>query len=99
MELSNLIRDESEITCKIGEGVIQMTYKPSLYTIAYADDLERQTSYDEITSRIFPLISSWDVEEGGKPLELTEQNLRKLPLEWMYEIMTQIRLDVISEKN
>ena len=99
MELSNLIRDESEVTCKIGEGVIKLTYKPSLYTIEYADNIERQTSYEELMKLIFPLISSWDIEEGGKPLELNENNLRKLPLEWMYEIMQKIREDVISEKN
>lgn len=75
MELSTLTELRDEVLV-FGESELNVTWNPAALT----PNMEQKLSSDQVESKhvidaIIALITKWDLEDGGKPVKLTEKAL------------------------
>lgn len=97
MELHELITDKAECTAKIGDAEINFVYKPGVMTLQYIANIE--PSFAGMAQLLLDMLTSWDITKDGEVLEINEENIFSLPLEWVNKLHDEIFDDVRSEKN
>lgn len=99
IRLSDLKKDQRTCTVEFGEESAEVVYRPSAYTA------ELETGIQEATERNMPgkllatileaMISHWAViGEDGQELAPTAENLSKLPIEFLAEVVRVITEDI-----
>ena len=97
MELSSLVSGTAECTAKIGEGEINFSYEHGKMTLNYISQID--ASFVSMAQVITDVVVSWDITVDDEPLEINEENVLLLPLEWVNKIFDTIFDDIRSEKN
>ena len=94
MDIKNIISppEIKKIEVKIGEEVLNVTYRPALYTGEF--ELRREdakTKPAEITAELLSeIIIEWDLLNDGKPYPTTKAALMKLPVEFTAKVLMDV---------
>ena len=97
MELSALVSGTAECTAKMGEEEINFSYEHGKMTLNYISQID--ASFVSMAKVITDVVVSWDITVDGQDLEINEDNVMMLPLEWVNKIFDTIFDDIRSEKN
>lgn len=71
------------LTFEFEGEVINLTYRPNVYTLGLQRRLVESQSegdIDTLTSQMVEFIASWDLTEDDEPLPLTKEGIEKVPL-------------------
>jgi len=91
MRISDMVRDRREITLVVLGEDVHITFRPSAYTPIVEDQVQRFFESARPGNGLARMLSSvlidWDVlDDNNKPIEITEENLRQLPMEFLTSV-------------
>jgi len=104
LSLRDLMQDERYITLEIGEGTVEIHYRPSAFTPVVEDEMQRLIETNRpgngLARMLAGIVIDWDVlDENGQPLEPTVENLRRLPVAFLTRVTNAINRDSAAEKD
>lgn len=84
MRISDLTRDRRTVAVQIGDGVVNVTYRPGGITPESEDRLREMISEQRVGASLVALLSGvlldWDLtDDDGVPYPTTPEALSKLP--------------------
>ncbi len=99
VRIGNLVRDRRTVTIPIDDETITITYRPGGFTPdtedrlrEYADD---QRGGAALVAMLADVLVEWDVlDDDGKPLRPTAENLRRLPTMFLGQVAQVIAEDM-----
>lgn len=83
LDLAKLSRKTLPVTVEFAGETVQVEYRPAVITTTWTmkmRDAEATMDMEAMASGALELLSSWDLEDGGKPLALSKKNIEQLPL-------------------
>ncbi len=103
VSLTELTKDERSITLDIGDETLAVTYRPGSYTPELEDVMrsqnERLRPGNGLAAALSQLVIEWDLEDDGKPVEVTLDTLRKLPVTFLTRVTNAITADMRTGKD
>ena len=99
VRISNLVRDRRTVTIPIDDDVVTITYRPGGFTPETEDRL-RQYADDQrggaaLVALLADCLIEWDlVDDDGRPLKPTAENLRRLPTVFLSQVAQAIAEDM-----
>jgi len=99
VRVSNLVRDRRMIRIPVGEDVIQITYRPGGFT-AETEERLREYAADQrggaaLVALLADCLIEWDLlDDDGKNLAPTAENLRRLPTVFLSQVAQAVADDM-----
>ena len=99
MELNELMEDEVTVQVPVTPGSdrsVSITYAPSRYTPAHEKafgdeaDATNWKTYPTMVGFLDGLVTGWDLTDQGEPLPVNEENLARLPLEFIVRVVEAV---------
>ncbi len=99
VRLSDLMRDTRTMTLPVGDDVLTVTYRPSGITPETEERLAKLGQDQRLGASMIALLTEtltgWDlVDDKGKPLPITEAQLRKLPMRLLGDLVRAMTEDM-----
>lgn len=106
MKVSALALTERKVAVRVGpqpEDVVEVTYRPGALTLQVADDL-REAQFNPLGDvevvghTLLTIIEKWDLmDDDGTPYPVSEESIKKLPIEFLGRIFNAIQNDAIPD--
>ncbi len=99
IRISNLVRDRRMVTIPIDDETVTITYRPGGFTPETEDRLrtfaDDQRGGAALVALLADCLIDWDVlDDDGKPLRPTAENLRRLPMVFLSQVAQAIAEDM-----
>lgn len=102
LDLDQLQKRSARVTVEYGEDTVVLTYRPERIDAATARRLrklvESPEQEEDLVEILAVLIADWDITQSGKPLPVTPESLRKIPIALMGSLASGIFTDVAAAK-
>jgi hypothetical protein len=96
VEIEALTSELREIEVECRGHKASVTYRPGIFTIAYADSLSEVLKSEEmapLAAALEQLIEGWDLTAGGEPLPASAEGISRVPFELLNAIQQAIADD------
>lgn len=99
IRLSDLSTNRRTVRLDVGDETVAVTYDSGRFTPELEDEIRELTADERNGAAIVALLSrcvlDWDIlDDSGKPLKPTKDNLRRLPLAFLAKLASAIAEDV-----
>lgn len=97
MRLSEIFSEVKTVTLPVGDGTLELGYRPSAITPELVDRMNGSSSApgEAIAQSVCDLVDSWDLtDDEGKPYPLTAEAVRKLPISFLASITKAVTEDI-----
>lgn len=106
MKVSALALTERKVAVRVGpqpEDVVMVTYRPGALTLQVADDL-REAQFNPLGDvevvghTLLAILEKWDLKNDDETeYEITEESIKKLPIEFLGRVFNAIQDDAIPD--
>lgn len=103
ISLNALNRETRTVTVPVGDGLnLELSYYPNAYT-PELEEKAAQAQSGQFAGRMLiamlaPVIASWNLEDNGSPLPVSEDTLRMLPMRLLTQMLQEIGEDLNPQK-
>lgn len=81
---------------------IAIEFRPEIYDARLHNSIVergKDATFDELTSALDKLLISWDLSHGGEPWPMNPENLRRLPIPLLFEMLIGIQRTIMARGN
>lgn len=94
LKISDLMAKKCALAVDIQGVPVQLTYRPNVITPEKMARMKKLTVEESIVKQVCMIVVEWDIEtEAGRPLPITEQELRKVPVDVLAAVLHAINND------
>lgn len=101
LSLSDIIEDAATIEVPIGENTLELTYKPSEFTPEqeqrFVAKQKGEVKSDALVQWVVDLVTEWQLWDGDRRIPVTTEELSKLPLSFIGDVIMGIAEDVAGK--
>ena len=100
MKIGNLVRDRKTVTVAVGNGTVQVTFRPGGITPETEDRLREMIAEQRVGASFVALLSGiiveWDLQDDdGKPYPTDAESLRRLPTMFLYSVAQAVSAEMV----
>ncbi len=100
MRIGNLVRDRKTVTVQVGDGTVQVTFRPSGITPEIEDRLRDMIAEQRVGASFVALLSGilveWDLQDDeGRPYPMDAESLRRLPTVFLYAVAQAVSAEMV----
>jgi hypothetical protein len=93
IDLASLAKDKRELEFEFGGMTMPITYKPSVMTGRFAQQLSDGETIEDLTEMVEQVIVDWDLKDGDTPVPVSAEALALLPTAMLKKMLDAISVD------
>lgn len=94
MDINSIRNDRAKGNVEYMGETVNFTYRPAMITPENYKLMVNGQDADELGEFFAGILASWDLTNGGSPLEITAANVSKLPLPLLRQFANYIAREV-----
>jgi len=98
IDLAKVSQKQVKLTVDIDGEKLNLEYRPRVITPKFQLEMA-QIEGPDLHHMLAAVISSWDLENGGKPVKLTAESLAAVPMDILNSVLLAIMADMRPNSN